>query len=142
MRTHSRLPPCVGIFWLIGNRVISEGTPLSSAEPYGDCLNHAKSHLDYWLEHQRLGDLPRNVEYEELPRGRVVYNRKTGRYSLCADQCILRRESVIKRIVTALRLPAESTDVLTDSHYRCFRCLEKQFAQEERDGIKRNQIGG
>jgi hypothetical protein len=30
-------------------------------------------------------------------------------------------------------LPIESTDVLTDSHYWCFRCLSAAMAREERD---------
>ena len=61
-----QLRPQVGIFWLVGNRLIIESTPVSAAEPYGDCLNHPKSHIDYWAEHQTLGDLPRDAEYESV----------------------------------------------------------------------------
>src|ERR1035441_4486160 len=130
MRKDSHLEPQVGIFWLLGDRLIIDTTPMSGGEQYGDCLNHPKSHIDYWTERQRLGDLPRDTEYEEHPRGRVVYNTKTDRYSFCADRCILRKKSVVKRIVKAMHLPIEMTDVLTDGDYRCFRCLERQFAQE------------
>jgi len=130
MRSDQR-EPMVGIFWLIGNRLILHGTPISAAESYGDCLGHSKSHIDYWTEHQRLGDLPRDTEYEEHPRGRVVYNTDTGRYSFCADRCILRKKSIVKRIIKAMHLPIESTAVLTDSHYRCFRCLSAQITIDE-----------
>jgi hypothetical protein len=133
MRKDSHLEPQVGIFWLLGDRLIIDTTPMSGGEQYGDCLNHPKSHIDYWTEHQTLGDLPRDTEYEEHPRGRVVYNRKTGRYSFCADRCILRKKSIVTRVITAMHLPIESTDVLTDSHYRCFRCLRTEFAREEDD---------
>jgi len=118
-----RLEPRVGIFWLFGDRLLIDSTPVSAAEPYGDCLGHSKSHIDFWTEHQRLGDLPRDTEYEEHPRGRVVYNTKTGRHCLCADRCILRRKTVVERLIKTMHLPIEMVDTLTDSHYRCFRCL-------------------
>jgi hypothetical protein len=134
MRKESHAEPQVGIFWLIGDRLIIDSTPLSAAEPYGDCLNHPQSHIDYWTEHQSLGDLPRETEYEKHPRGRVVFHSKTERYSLCADRCILRRKSVVERIIKAMHLPIDLTDILTDSHYRCFRCLERESERNERDG--------
>jgi hypothetical protein len=92
----------VGIFWLVDDRPIMDSTPVSAAEPYGECRTHPTSHIDYWTEHQRLGDLPRDTECEEHPRGRVVYNTKTGRYSFCADHCILRKKSVVRRIMRAM----------------------------------------
>ena len=126
--------PRVGIFWLFGDRLLIDSTPVSDAEPYGDCLGHSKSHIDYWTEHQRLGDLPCDIEYEETPRGRVIYNMKTRRYSFCADRCILRRKSVVRRIMKTMHLPADVTDILTDSHYRCFRCLTSETAREGQGG--------
>ena len=70
-------------------KVLPREYPFGEVEPYGDCLGHAKSHLDYWTENQVLGDLSSDTEYEEHPRGQIVYSSKTGRYSLCADGCIL-----------------------------------------------------
>jgi hypothetical protein len=116
----------VGIFWLFQNRVILDASLLSAAEAYGDCLNHHLSHIDYWAQHQLLGDLPRDIEYEEYPRGRVVFHTKTRRYSFCADRCILRKKSIVSRIMKAMHLTAAMTDVLTDSHYRCLSCLNRQ----------------
>lgn len=116
----------VGIFWLVEGRLIIDSTPLSEAEPYGDCLTHCNGHIDYWTEQQLLGELPLGVEYEEHPRGRVVFNSKTQRFSLYADRCILRRKSVVKQIMKAMCLPESLTEVCTDGregHYRCSECL-------------------
>ncbi len=118
----------VGIFWLVGDRLILDTSPLSEAEPFGDCLGHKTSHIDYWMAQQLLGTVPHDIEYEEPPRGRVVFNRKTQRFALNADRCILKRKSVIDRILNAMRLPTNQTDVGTDGHfghYRCFKCLER-----------------
>src|ERR1700683_612174 len=91
----------VGIFWLIGDRLGLDTSPLSEAEPYGDCLGHRTSHIDYWTAQQRLGIVSREIEYEESPRGRVVFNTKTKKFALYADRCILNRKAVVKRIMQA-----------------------------------------
>jgi hypothetical protein len=117
----------VGIFWLVEGRLIIDASPLSEAESYGDCLTHSKSHLDFWMEQQRLGAVSPDIEYEELPRGRVVYNPTTERFTLYADRCILKRKSVVKQIMKAMCLPSGHTDVTTDGpdgHYKCSLCLE------------------
>ena len=119
--------PMVGIFWLFRGRLIIDASPLPEAEPYGDCLTHRNSHIDYWTEQQRLGVVPKEIEYEEPPRGRVVFHTKTARSTLYADRCILAKKAVIKQIKKTMHLPSEGTDVRTDGHhghYRCYRCLE------------------
>jgi len=124
----------VGIFWLIGDRLILDMSPLSEAEPYGDCLGHPTSHIDYWTAQQRIGAVSREIEYEEPPRGRVVFNKKTQRFDLYADRCILKRKAVVKRIMEAMHLPASHTDIGTDGHfghYKCSKCLETSCACED-----------
>ncbi len=60
---------------------------------------------------------------EEFPRGRVMYNTKTRRFTLLADRCILRDKGVVGRVMSELHLPGENTDKGTDAHYRCSSCL-------------------
>jgi hypothetical protein len=67
--------------------------------------------------------VPTDVEYEEHPRGRVVFNTETDRFRIYADRCILKRLSVIGRIIKMMHLRADETDVNTDDHYRCALCL-------------------
>lgn len=117
----------VGIFWLIEDRLVLDTSLLSEAEPYGDCLTHGNSHIDFWTVQQGLGTVSRHIEYEEYPRGRVVFNTRTKRFTLYADRCILARKSVVSEIKKTMHLPNGQTDVMTDGplgHYRCYRCLE------------------
>lgn len=80
----------VGIFSLVDNdRLFVDSTPLSNAEPYGDCLTHPHGHIDQWETLQTKGTVPPFIDYEESPRGRVTYNRKTARFTLLVDRCIL-----------------------------------------------------
>src|SRR4051794_16496195 len=101
-QTHKEQSSMVGIFWWFRGRVILDASPLSEAEPYGDCFTHRKSHIAYWTEQQRLGAAPMDIEYEEPPRGRVVFDRKTERFIMYADRCILAKKAVVKQTKKAM----------------------------------------
>jgi hypothetical protein len=121
--------PMVGIFWLFKGELIFDVTPVSTAEPYGDCVGHAKSHIAFWADLQRAGVIPLDVEYEEPPRGRVVFNVKTRQYIAYADNCILAIPAVVRRILRDFSLPNELTVVSGGVHYRCRACLYEGIPQ-------------
>src|SRR5690242_1185265 len=100
MRTQPKDAPRVGIFWFYKGKLIIDSTPLSAAEQYGEFLGHPASHIDHWANLQRTGVVPPEVEYEEAPRGRVVYHRRLETFTLLADKCILDRKNVVRRIIS------------------------------------------
>jgi hypothetical protein len=112
----------VGIFWLVGKRLIIDTAPLSEAGNYGDFKIYEGDHVTLWAELQRRGEVAQDTPYEEHPRGRVNYNTKTQRFTLYLDRCVLRRKSVVKKLLRLMCLP-DDTALSTDGHYRCFRCL-------------------
>src|SRR5271167_2013865 len=78
-------PPAVGIFWRVKDALVVDRSTLDEAEPYGDCLTHPVGHYDRWEEWQTfdaahleaLGypGVIASSEYDDWPRGRVVYER-------------------------------------------------------------------
>jgi hypothetical protein len=120
----------VGIFWLYDCRLITDSTPLSQAESYGDVLTHAIGHIDHWTALQGRGAIPIGVEYEELPRGRAGYNTKKKEFFLLADRCIINDAGAVKKIIAALHLP-EDTEPLPDFHYKCAKCLRRTRRRED-----------
>ena len=122
--------PRVGIFWLVDGKTLIDSTSLSEAEPYGDHLTHPRGHIDVWEQWRLSGKVPAESEYEEFPRGRVMYNAKTRRFMLLADRCILRDKNVVRRIMSELKLP-RNTATDTDSHYRCPACLSHNSNNED-----------
>lgn len=114
----------VGIFWLVDGTPLIDSTSLSAAEPYADHLTHPRGHAEVWEHYQRNELVSREMEYEESPRGRVMYSTKTQRFTFLADRCILRDKSMVARIMSEMNLPRKRTDTDTDSHYRCFGCLK------------------
>ena len=114
--------PQLGIFWLVAGKLIIDSAPLNEAEPYGDRVTHPRSHIDVWERLQRGSTVPPECEYEEYPRGRVMYRPKSGEYTILADKCILARKDLITQIKDALHL-REKVKLDTDPHYKCHRCL-------------------
>ncbi len=114
--------PSVGIMWLVRGKLLFDSVPLSEAEAYDKHLNHPRSHIKVWEQLQRLGQAPRESEYEEYPRGRVVFDTPLTEFTLYADKCILDRKDLIAQIRDTFHLP-KSTKTGTDAHYRCSRCL-------------------
>jgi hypothetical protein len=112
----------VGIFWLVDGTPLIDSTSLSQAEPYGDNLTHPRGHIDVWKQWRLSGKVPAESEYEEFPRGRIMYNAKTRRSMLLADRCILRDKNMVSTIMSAMNLPNKSTDKGTDAHYCCSGC--------------------
>jgi hypothetical protein len=121
----------VGIFWFVreGERtsMIYDRTPVAMAEPYGDFATHPKGHYRYWEALKRRGsaslkrsgipEAPAWFEYEEFPRGRVVYNRTTERFIVYVD-AKLRRHSFIKPIEIVFGLGTGTYNIEGDEHYR------------------------
>lgn len=120
--------PQVGIFWLVGKSLLLDTTPLSRAEKYGDFKIHSGNHISVWEKFREAKNVPAEMEYEEAPRGRVTFDVKNHRFRLLADRCILRRKEIVAKIKTQMHLP-KNTSESTDSHYRCFSCLQHRNAE-------------
>lgn len=114
--------PHVGIFWLVGDRLIIDSTPVSKAEPYGVAKTHGRGHLKHWTGLQQAGTVPPDTEYEDPPRGRVAFYPRDESFVLYADRCILARKAVLRHIVKAMNLP-QNTKTEPDPHYRCHWCM-------------------
>ena len=119
---HREEEPLVGIFWVVSGKLVIDSTPLGEAEPYSDFLIHAAGHDEVWQRYQHSGLVPADMEYDDSPRGRVMFDTKTRRFTLLADRCILKDKGIVHQIMSELKLP-KNTETDTDDHYRCSVCL-------------------
>ena len=122
----------LGIFWGVREgptpvQLATDTTLLTEGERYGDFLTHPGGHYEVWEAWRRLGPaglaargLPRAIawhEYEQFPRGRVVYHCPTARFTVYADRA-LQRDTLMTRILDVFRLQRAQCDIRSDSHYR------------------------
>jgi hypothetical protein len=101
-------PSAVGIFWAIQKPgkptiLLDHRCLLGDTENYGDMLTCPHGHYDLWEQWRRgageIPDVARGLvaasEYEEWPRGRIVYDTIHQRFTCYADAKILRRADLL-----------------------------------------------
>ena len=107
--------------------LIADSVPFEAAESYGDCLTYPHGHHETWARWQRLGarklvalGLPiaiMLIEYDAVPRGRIVFNRSEQHFIIYADRRLF-SQSTISRIVEKFALENEKWVIQADAHYR------------------------
>jgi hypothetical protein len=129
--SHHENPAAVGVFWAIqppqsATILIDHRCPLDVAEPYGDMLTCPHGHYDLWEGwRENAGEIPAAAralvttsEYEDWPRGRMVFDTVSKRFTCYADAKILRRPGLLAVIYSTFGLTAAGTETKWDSHYR------------------------
>jgi hypothetical protein len=124
----------VGPYWLVCDdsgkvRLIAHRCSLADAEEYGDCLTCPHGHYDLW-EGWRTGsardgltNIVCDAEYEEWPRGRVVFNFVQRRFIVYGDRQVFEYE-LQNQVMEHFGIPPEGNVEFTkDGHYQSTRSL-------------------
>lgn len=121
--------PAVGIFFVVDREnLFVSSTPLNEASTYGDFfLIHEGGHPAFFDALRAARSVPEDVEYDEVPRGRVGYDTKKKKFYLYADRCILRDEAMVKTIRQKMNLPI-TVRGQRDAHYKCPNCNKDRTA--------------
>lgn len=126
LRSGKRSQPLVGIIFLLPpDRLLIESSEVSEAELCAGFANHPRGHNRFWAHLQDGGLAPRDQDYIDVPRGRVILSTQTGEYSLLLDRCILREPKLVREIRERMNLPSRGLVITTDDHYRCAFCMSK-----------------
>ena len=121
----------VGFFWIVPDRlgqdaIIGEAIDLAKAETYGEALTHPLGHYDYWnllkargpawLRVRNLSGRLLATEYEDWPRGRLVFFPAQNSFTLLADRRIL-RPSRLMMVWAMFKVAEHRVDLRRDGHY-------------------------
>jgi hypothetical protein len=121
--------PSVGIFWVVETgpgeaRLLTAGCSLEAAEPYGDFLTFPDGHYEVWEGWRNIKDpnaalrtVVRTFEYEDWPRGRIVFDQMKKLFILYADRKLMLPDT-ITQIQAGFALSPNKTIVETDFHYQ------------------------
>jgi len=108
----------VGLFWmsLDGQKFFSRTVPLGEADTYGEFKICDVSHYTAWPQAQQKYAAWREKEYEEVPRGRVVFKLKPGQFILYMPKELGRHEA---KLLQKLRIAsALAVFDYSDIHYQ------------------------
>ena len=109
--------------------MVIDRSTLVESEPYGDCLTHAAGHYQRWQQWQALGSgrllhkgFPAQIawtEYDDWPRGRIVYQKRMQHFVVYADRR-LQKPAIIDALKVGFGLNAAELKVTvrSDSDYR------------------------
>lgn len=110
--------PCVGIFWFVmcagQPELLICSTRWPEAEDYGDFKTEPMAHYEFWPLLKRKLNLI--GEYEDWPRGRVVYDMRQDRFIVYIDRQ-LAGQPFKARLLARFLLPPEKTSFAFDAHY-------------------------
>ena len=112
----------IGVFWVIdGEKIDGYRESLDCGEDYGDTIQPTFDHFSYWekliLRYPKL----KILEYDDIPRGRVVYNKKEKHFLILSSKEVLENKKLIKAISQFLKLRKSPNSYVWDEHYEINR---------------------
>ena len=129
----------LGIFWVFKGQLLSRTVPIIKAERRAGRLDSPLAHVSAWsglvAEHRQTHPLLSVLEYDEVPRGRVIFDIPTRTFVVYMDASLFRttgsRTSPDPTVAEALRgtfdLQGRTVRFATDPHYRLL-CSEPDDA--------------
>lgn len=113
----------VGVFWFVQNKLlfIAELATHFKADQYG-LIDSTFLHIHEWETryiYLRFGLKLAGTEYQQYPRGRVIFNTLQQQSHVFLDKHIFKTH-IKNEIITAFKLSPTNTKWFDDPHYRCF----------------------
>ena len=106
----------VGIFWVFKGQLLAATCALREGQEYGDAINGLTDHVKYWPVFQKLHPELRSMEYQEVPRGRVLFMKPARRFYVYMDK-VLHNSKTKSALLKEFELSFSRTNFLTDPHY-------------------------
>lgn len=107
----------VGIFWFFKGEILPSSVPYTLGEEYGDFINGKADHCTHWNVIRRSVPGAAQYEYDQVPRGRVVYSKKDARFFVYGSDDFVKDERRKAVVLSAFKLPPNRTTFKADEHY-------------------------
>ena len=114
--TKNTLRSTIGIFWIFKEKLLKLETALQNGSDYAGVIHSDINHIDYWPVLQRRMPELKQLEYEDVPRGRVMFFKRTKKYRVLMDK-VLHTPRNKQLLLKAFNLPKAKTVFGTDPHY-------------------------
>ncbi|ENU33879.1 hypothetical protein [Acinetobacter parvus] len=107
----------IGIFWYDKNQVIgiAHNFVLSDVDSLG-LIDSSYTHVEYWEILRYQFDHLKYLEYEEMPRGRVIFNIKMNQTIVYMDAKLFKKP-IAQKVASFFDLDFEQVKWKKDPHY-------------------------
>lgn len=109
----------VGAFYMIGDTLLSNNVKVSDGDEYGGFVNYS-THWDLWKALCQTYRKLSNYEYDDFPRGRVVFDKTNRKFIIYLDKK-LNNPKAIDKICQEYGLGSNYVVNDTDEHYQSLR---------------------
>jgi len=122
---------CVGIFWVFkGHHLLALPVALDQAEQRERKIDSPQAHVSEWprlvSQHRKTLPLLSVLEYDEVPRGRVIFDILTQTFVIYMDESLFTKASsglradpsIAEALRTTFALQGLTVRFATDPHYR------------------------
>jgi len=111
----------MGIFWFYNRQVlgIAHDINLNDIDSLG-LVDSPFTHVDYWQKIKSTRSELHDVEYEDIPRGRIVYNHHRHDLIIYLDETLLNK-LIVNQIVEFFQLQPVTIKISKDLHYQTKR---------------------
>lgn len=106
----------LGIFWYWNQKLLCVKQSASMADSTNGMIDSHLTHVKEWASFQEKHSELRLVEYEEIPRGRIIYEIKTKIFWVFMDKTLFSARFKNKLIET-FQLPSARVQFSRDPHY-------------------------
>jgi len=107
----------IGIFWIYKQNIYLKTIDIDSVEANNDFIDSDFAHYQIWDEISSQNKDFYLYEYEDIPRGRVIYDVKNANYIIYSSNDIINSDESKKIIVKAFDLNENSVIFKYDAHY-------------------------
>lgn len=108
----------IGIFWYWNHQVIgiAHTFEYEQADSIG-LIDSPYTHVEYWTTLQEQYPELQNYEYEQIPRGRIIFDKNKSKAIMYLDKSLLYK-SKVKRLYSFFDLDEKKIILRKDPHYR------------------------
>ena len=107
----------IGVFWIVNSKVDGFKEPVENGEDYGDTIQPSFDHYTFWSKFITRYPILKLKEYDEVPRGRVVYDKKKKRFMILSSEEVLKNKKLVESICLFYDLDKSNIETKQDEHY-------------------------
>ena len=116
-KTSSPRQPKIGIFWYYRKKLLTYSQPVADVAEDCGFIDVAMGHIDFWKTLQKLDPTLKDLEYEEIPRGRVLFDAGKKRYKVYSSKKLIADPAFRKLVLRTFNLTVSETAFVSDLHY-------------------------